>query len=198
MAKKFFVFALFTLFTIVTVVLHSGRTHDEYPHNNSLPSSEYADVHGEVSGGFGGHDTKVHLHAIAYAHWDRKGSYTILLTASGVDDPPSAQGSFDGEETRRERDLTFTTDEIDRVAMGWTASSTVRIKKEDGTTVIHSDYDEKEEDAAGENNDWRDAQGNADPEPGLSPSNGSYVASPGDSHEAALITDAHIAQCIGM
>lgn len=188
MAKKFFVFTLFVLFTVATIVLHSGRTHDEYPHDSSLPSSEYADVHGEVFNGFGGHDTDVHVHGIAYANGDRDGNYTVLLTASGVP-PKNAQGSFDVE-TRREIDLTFSTGDIDRVEMGWTASSTVQIIQADGTTVTHRDYDEKEEDAAGENNDWRDDQGNADPEPGLSPDNGSYVASPGDSHQANLITDA--------
>ncbi|MDE0313280.1 MAG: hypothetical protein OXM61_00130 [Candidatus Poribacteria bacterium] len=188
MHKKFFVFTLFILFTVVTIVLHSGRTHEAYPGDDSLPSSEYADVHGEVFGGFGGHDTRVHVHGIAYANGDRDGNYTVLLTASGVD-PAFAQGSFDVE-TRRERDLTFSTGDIDRVAMGWTASSTVRIKKENGKMEIHNDYDEKEADEIGENDDWKDGQGNADPEPGLSPDNGSYVASPGDSHQANLITDA--------
>ena len=137
MHKKFFVFTIFILFTVVTIVLHSGRTHDKYPYNNDLPSSEYADVHGEVFGGFGGHDTRVHVHGIAYAHSDRDGNYTILLTASGVD-PVSAQGSFD-DEPRIEIDLTFTTGEIDRVAMGWTASSAVEIIKEDGTKALHRD-----------------------------------------------------------
>ena len=153
-----------------------------------MPSSEYADVQREVSGGFAGNDTNVHIHGIAYAHWTREGNYSILLTASGAD-PVSAQGSFDNG-IRKEKDLTFETGDINRAAMGWTASSTLEIKKEDDTTVIHRDYDEKEVNEFWENPDWRDAQGNADPEPGLSPANGSYVASPGDSHEANLITDA--------
>ena len=129
MYKKFFVFTLFILFTVVTIVLHSGRTHDEYPSDGSLPSSEYADVHGEVHGGFGGHDTKVHVHGIAYANGDRDGNYTVLLTASGVNSK-SDQGSFDVE-TRSEIKLDFSTGDIDQVDMGWTASSTVQIIQED-------------------------------------------------------------------
>ncbi len=184
MAKKLFAFTLFTLFTVFTIVLYSGHSHDEYPHNNDLPSSEYADVHGQVFGGFGGHDTDVHVHGITFAHWDREGNYTILLTASG-EDPVSAQDSFD-EGVREERDLTFATAEINRVAMGWTASATLEIKKND-STVIHRDYDEKKAEKAGENDDWKEG---ANSSPGLKPKNGSYAANPGDSHEAVLITDA--------
>ena len=65
MKNKFFVFTLFTIFTLVTIAMYSGHAHEEYPHDNDLPASEYTDVHG-----------------IFYAHWIRKGNYTLGLTVS--------------------------------------------------------------------------------------------------------------------
>ena len=79
MDRKFFVFTLIFLFTVITIFINNGRTHDEYPGDFLLPSSEYADVQGEVSGGFAGNDTNVHIHGIAYAHWTEKG---IILSFS--------------------------------------------------------------------------------------------------------------------
>ena len=49
MNKKLFVFTLFTIFTLVTIAMYSGHAHEAYPaDDDSLPSSEYADVHGSV------------------------------------------------------------------------------------------------------------------------------------------------------
>ena len=51
MNKKLFVFTLFTIFTLVTIAMYSGHAHEAYPaDDDSLPSSEYADVHGSVKG----------------------------------------------------------------------------------------------------------------------------------------------------
>ncbi len=57
MAKKLFAFTLITVSSVFIITMFNGDAHDSYPIDDLLPSSEYADVHGQVFGGFGRHDT---------------------------------------------------------------------------------------------------------------------------------------------
>ena len=91
--------------------------------NNNLPSSVYAGVHGsgdnEIVVQPGGHTTKIHVHCIGFAHFDRRGHYTIACEAKRTDEGKEdwADNDFEDEQylkLGRFRDGLRETVEIDK------------------------------------------------------------------------------------
>lgn len=195
MNKKLFVFTLFTIFTLVTIAMYSGHAHEAYPaDDDSLPSSEYADVHGSVKGF---NNKRIHIHGIAYANFDRKGNYTVDLTVNEHENHRQGRENFQGDVheqssfktgIRMERKIAFEVANLDLDTIGWTASSTLEIEKPN-ENVLHRDYDEKKIRDLIENLDWEDEEDHELPKFGLSPTDPDSPE-PGDRRTFCLVTDA--------
>lgn len=153
----------------------------------------------------------IHLHGIAYAHWDRKGDYTVLITVSETEDnvwgdwdreryPKDfpAQGRFSAS-IRIEGDVTFVAPDLhDMRALEWTASSTLRIKEaNDEIKVTYRDYSEKKGNtfaSEDEGNNGDNSSNSACPIPGIYPTAPNQTPSPGDTYSVHLITDGPYSQ----
>ncbi len=75
---------LTTCISFFIIGVYYGHT-EPWPYNDNLPSSVYADVHGSGNNDIvlkpKGHTTEIHVHCIGFAHWDRRGYYTIACEA---------------------------------------------------------------------------------------------------------------------
>ena len=91
MSKKLSRHTFLIIFTLIAAVLYDGHT-DDWPDNDDLPSSVYASTHGEKEWfanlfQLGNPHTRVHVHCIAAAHWDRDGYYNLWAQ---IEEAPNA------------------------------------------------------------------------------------------------------------
>ena len=120
MYKKFWVSCFFVIFTLAAIVLYSGHTHEGYPY--WLDKSSHAEVQGSTTKGVVVQlGVTVHIHGIAYAHIDRAGNYTLVLTVDEAEDAKWGRENFEGDVVeqgrfkgglREERDITFYADNL--------------------------------------------------------------------------------------
>lgn len=202
-----------TFFMVFAFVSLSPVQSDNSPRPNgeNMDGSLDAQVHGDITNQFRGDPVEIHIHCIAYAHKDHhlNGDYTLAykieLTKKGKEDwdgdsPESKDSDLDTfdngcrEEIKLDKNLPTLRDDApggewwtdDYVT--WVASADVNCAR--GATDedfmkngVRREPNEEENDEDGE-----DAQGNANPVPGIYLADSSQTPQPGNSVTLNLVT----------
>lgn len=189
------------IYVFILIAFSAVFTYRGYPHKNysNWGASTYADVKGEVNWDAAHVGSNVHIHGIAYSWDDRHkggehavGDYTVTLKVSTEENvwdddwwdeaydkicspEPLVNNFFEG--CHVEDDITFFAKGLSDVrAIAYKASSTVRNK-----LGIERDMIKKRINKFAEDEEVEVGMG-------LTPSDGIYTASAGDTHESTLNT----------